>query len=127
MPTVVHFEIPADDTKRAQKFYSDLFDWKFSRMPGEFEYWGIETEASGDRPALGGGLTKRQHPQQAPINYVGVESVDETVSRAKALGASVVLEKQEVPKYGFMALLTDTEGNVFGLWQPTNMPCDSQG
>jgi predicted enzyme related to lactoylglutathione lyase len=25
MPTVVHFEIPADDVERAQKFYSGLF------------------------------------------------------------------------------------------------------
>ncbi len=34
MPTIVHFEIPADDVDRAKKFYSDLFGWKMERWPG---------------------------------------------------------------------------------------------
>ena len=33
MPTIVHFEIPADDVDRAKKFYSDLFGWKMERWP----------------------------------------------------------------------------------------------
>jgi uncharacterized protein len=28
MPTIVHFDIPADDIERAKKFYTDLFGWK---------------------------------------------------------------------------------------------------
>ena len=40
MPTIVHFEIPAEDIKRAKDFYTGLFDWKFERIKaGEFEYW----------------------------------------------------------------------------------------
>jgi uncharacterized protein len=31
MPTIVHFEIPADDVDRAKKFYSDLFGWKMEK------------------------------------------------------------------------------------------------
>jgi uncharacterized protein len=34
MPTIVHFEIPADDIDRAKKFYSDLFGWKIEKWPG---------------------------------------------------------------------------------------------
>ena len=34
MPTIVHFEIPADDVERAKKFYSDLFGWKMEKWPG---------------------------------------------------------------------------------------------
>ena len=34
MPTIVHFEIPADDVERAKKFYSDLFGWRMERWPG---------------------------------------------------------------------------------------------
>jgi predicted enzyme related to lactoylglutathione lyase len=34
MPRVVHFEIPADDTGRAVKFYQKVFGWKI-------EKWGI--------------------------------------------------------------------------------------
>ncbi|MGN6707852.1 MAG: VOC family protein [Candidatus Nitrosocosmicus sp.] len=27
MPTVQHFEIPADDVNRAQEFYKNVFGW----------------------------------------------------------------------------------------------------
>jgi predicted enzyme related to lactoylglutathione lyase len=34
MPTIVHFEIPADDIERSKKFYTDLFGWKIEKWPG---------------------------------------------------------------------------------------------
>ena len=34
MPTIVHFEIPADDIERSKKFYADLFGWKIEKWPG---------------------------------------------------------------------------------------------
>ncbi|VVB85161.1 Uncharacterised protein [uncultured archaeon] len=30
MEKVVHFEIPADDLERAQKFYRNVFGWKMA-------------------------------------------------------------------------------------------------
>ena len=47
IPTIVHFEIPADDVERARKFYSTLFGWKIDKIevikPGAmragFEYY----------------------------------------------------------------------------------------
>ena len=32
--TIVHFEIPADNVEKLQKFYSELFGWKIEKMPG---------------------------------------------------------------------------------------------
>lgn len=34
MPTIVHFEIPANDIERARRFYSTLFGWEFKEVPG---------------------------------------------------------------------------------------------
>lgn len=34
MPTVVHFDLSADDVERVQKFYSEAFGWKFTQVPG---------------------------------------------------------------------------------------------
>ncbi len=31
---VCHFEIPADDVERAQKFYGELFGWKIEKFAG---------------------------------------------------------------------------------------------
>ncbi|MFC1938880.1 VOC family protein [Chloroflexota bacterium] len=33
MPTIVHFDISADDVERAKKFYEGLFDWKMEQPP----------------------------------------------------------------------------------------------
>ena len=43
MPTIVHFDIAADDMERAKRFYSELFDWKFEKPSGPVEYALIET------------------------------------------------------------------------------------
>ena len=34
MDKVVHFEIPAEDMARAQKFYHGVFGWKIDSVPG---------------------------------------------------------------------------------------------
>ncbi|HEX6067919.1 MAG TPA: VOC family protein [Nitrososphaera sp.] len=33
MPRPIHFDITADDPKRAIKFYETAFGWKFQKMP----------------------------------------------------------------------------------------------
>jgi predicted enzyme related to lactoylglutathione lyase len=58
IPSIVHFEIPADDVERARKFYSTLFGWKIEkievRKDGEtMDYWMISTTASSE--GKGGG------------------------------------------------------------------------
>lgn len=34
MPRVSHFDIPSDNPERAQKFYKQVFDWKFEKWDG---------------------------------------------------------------------------------------------
>jgi predicted enzyme related to lactoylglutathione lyase len=68
MPTIVHFEIPADDVERARKFYTDLFGWKIEKTP-EMDYWMVTT--SGEKQ-VDGGMMKRQDPQQQITNYFAV-------------------------------------------------------
>jgi uncharacterized protein len=88
MPTILHFEIPADDLERSRKFYTDLFGWKIKKWPGtdsgsssssssDMEYWIITTTDNKGNKALGGGMMKRQGQQQPIINYIDVKSVDE--------------------------------------------------
>ena len=60
MPKIVHFEIPADDTERAKKFYSELFGWKIEPFENSSEYWLITTE---EDDGIGGGMMKRRDPR----------------------------------------------------------------
>ena len=120
-PTIVHFEIPADDIDRARKFYSALFGWKIEKFPGEMEYWMIATSGDfNDKTSLGGGLMKRKDPHQPNLNYIGVNSVDEYSKKVNELGGKVVIPKTEIPDYGFFAVCSDTENNAFALWETTH-------
>jgi predicted enzyme related to lactoylglutathione lyase len=125
--TVVHFEIPVDDPDRAARFYRELFGWDIEKWSDPaakgMEYWTVSTVPTGadgrpTRPGVNGGLMRRMMPGQPPVNYIGVESVDEAVTRAERAGAKLVVPKTPVPGMGWFAQLQDPEGNVFAVWQP---------
>ncbi len=117
MSTIVHFEIPSDDVERTKAFYEKLFAWTIEKMPGPMDYWAIKTTDKDGKPAVDGGLMKRQHPQQTAMNYIGVDSVDASAEKVKELGGQVVVEKMPVPGFGFFIVCLDTENNCFGLWE----------
>lgn len=114
MPTIVHFEIPANDMERAKNFYTEIFDWKIESFPGG-EYMLVHTGPEGQ--GIGGGIMKRQHPEQKIMNYIDVPSVDDFSARVEKLGGRLLMPKMAVPGMGYFAVCMDTEGNVFGLWE----------
>src|SRR5262249_57247088 len=75
-PSVVWFEIPADNIERARTFYSNLFGWKVDKFPGPTTkpYWLIDTRA--DDASRNGGMMERQFPDHTITNYIAVPSVD---------------------------------------------------
>jgi len=120
--TIVHFEIFADDTEKIVKFYRDLFGWKIEKMPGPTEYYGVETVPVNEkgelvRPGVNGGILKKQNPDQIPVTFVQVESVDEYVKKIESLGGKVVVPKMEVPGICWWALALDPEGNQFAIME----------
>ncbi|MDD1705689.1 MAG: VOC family protein [Methanoregulaceae archaeon] len=117
MPTIVHFDVPADDPSRAREFYSGLFLWNFIAPPGFPDYYLIETQGLDGTPSIGGGLGKRRSPDQRILNYLGIPAIDDYAARVKQLGGFVVVPKMSVPGFGYLAICSDTEGNLSGLWQ----------
>jgi predicted enzyme related to lactoylglutathione lyase len=126
MPTIVHFEIPADDVERAKRFYSDLFGWKMEKWPGadsssfNMEYWIISTiDNKGNKAAISGGMMKRQgqHHHRHITNFIDVNSIDKYSSKIETLGGKVVVSKMAVPDMGYFAVCHDTENNSFGIWE----------
>jgi uncharacterized protein len=103
MPTIVHFEIPADNVDRSKKFYSDLFGWNIEKvapekLPEGLEYWAITTTDHNGNNAVAGGMMKRVMPEQQGItNYIDVKSVEEYSSKVEQLGGKVRMAKMAVP------------------------------
>lgn len=114
-PSIIWFEIPADNIERAKKFYGALFGWKIKKFPGMTDYWHIDTGGGEDTPD--GGLMARKHPDQPITNYVNVGSVDKAAAKVQKLGGKICMPKTAVPQMGCFAVCQDTENNTFALWE----------
>jgi uncharacterized protein len=117
IPKVIHFEIPALDTKRAVNFYEKAFGWEFSNYGGgEMDYW-LVAAGKDEEPGINGAIAKKDEMHAATINTLGVVSFEEAVVKIKEAGGQVLLPKMTVPNVGYMTYCKDTEGNVFGIMQ----------
>ena len=116
MPRIIHFDIPADDPARAQKFYQEIFGWKFDKWNGPMEYWMAKT-GDDKQPGINGGLAKRMPGQAGMTNTIDVPLVDEFAKKIESKGGKVILPKMAIPGVGYFAQCLDTEGNVFGIIQ----------
>lgn len=117
MARVVHFEISADDPQRALEFYGRVFDWQTKKWEGPQDYWLLLT---GEGQGIDGGLMRRTPEFPATVNSIEVSSVDEYAEKVTTNGGNVVVPKMALPGVGYLAYCTDTEGNIFGIFQPDN-------
>jgi predicted enzyme related to lactoylglutathione lyase len=122
---VIHFEIQADDVSRAKNFYEKALGWNIEQMmkkeEGGMDYWGVTTGEAGT-PGINGGLYQR--PAEGEKFYVydctiQVANIDKAMEAVKENGGQITKEKMEIPHVGWFAGCKDTEGNRFGLMQPT--------
>jgi uncharacterized protein len=107
---LVHFELPAEDARRAKEFWKSLFGWKFREWTGPVEYHMLD----GAEP--GGAIYPSEQPGTGPIVYFGTSDIDKAIARARELGGSAD-EKQPIPGIGWFARCRDTEGNEFSMFQ----------
>lgn len=115
MPTIVHFDISADDPERAKRFYEALFNWKIEKFPGSMSYYLIETTDQTGEKGVTGGIAKRENPQQKIANFIAIPSIDEYIAKVGKLGGKIIEPKKAIPTIGYIAGCQDTEGNTFGL------------
>ena len=126
MSRVIHFEIHADDVKRACDFYRAVFAWayedwsEFAGMP----YFGVTT-GEDDQPGINGAIMARMGPGPQPggpvggaVLTVGCEDFDGTAEKVLQAGGTVALAKHALPGMAWQGYFLDTEGNVFGVHQP---------
>ncbi|CAM3609001.1 VOC family protein [Occultella aeris] len=120
---VVHFEVPFDDGDRARSFYRDIFGWQIDSMPG-FDYSFVSTGPSAPEQGptepgyIGGGMMQRQAPIDKPVITIDTADIDATLAKVTAAGGAVVVGKNEIGEgMGFTAYVTDSEGNLIGLYQ----------
>jgi len=106
------------DPEAAVDFYRVLFGWDFEDVMPEGsggEYFVARIR--GREVAALGTIPESLPPAATWNTYVWVESADETASKVRDSGGSVVMEPFDVMDFGRMAEFTDPEGTAFCVWQ----------
>lgn len=111
------FELYVQDMARAKAFYEAVFEARLERLesPG-IEMWAfpMQPERAGAAGSLvhapgvasGGGGT---------LVYFSCDDCAIEAARAAASGGTLLKDKFPIGRYGFVALVHDTEGNLVGL------------
>lgn len=111
------FEIYVQDMERARAFYNQVFQVQLERIDTpDLEMWGFPMD--GERYGASGALVRM--PGFAPTGngvmvYFKCKDCADEAARAAGSGGSVVKPKFSIGKYGHIALVKDTEGNMIGL------------
>jgi predicted enzyme related to lactoylglutathione lyase len=111
------FEIYVEDLERAKNFYESVFQLKLEKLnssnpeiwafPMDLNHWGA-----------GGALVKMEgvsSGRNSTLVYFSCEDCSIEESRVAKFGGRIQRNKMSIGQYGFISLVFDTEGNMFGL------------
>jgi predicted enzyme related to lactoylglutathione lyase len=111
------FEIYVQDMPRAKGFYESVFQVKLERLSSpDTEMWGFPM--SMERTGASGSLVKMKGVASggnSTMVYFSCADCAVEAARVPTYGGKVNREKMSIGKYGFIALVGDTEGNMIGL------------
>src|SRR5205085_11053723 len=118
-------ELATTDQNAAKKFYSSLFNWTPQDSPtGPNEVYTV-FKLEGRDAAAGYGLRQEQRVNGVPPNwivYVAVDNADQAVAKAKQLGGTLIMGPFDVMDLGRMAVMQDSTGAHFCVWQAAKNP-----
>src|SRR5438093_11499248 len=97
---VVHWEVTGKNSKRLQKFYADLFDWKVDAN-NPMEYGMVDTGGKG----INGGIAAAQEGPGGVTFYVEVENLEEYLRSAERLGGKTEMHATQVTGRATMAYM----------------------
>lgn len=111
------FEIYVQDMARAKRFYESVFQLKLGKIDSpDTEMCGFPMDVA--RFGASGSLVKMEGVpsggNSTVIYFICTDCAVEA-SRVAAAGGRIQKQKTSIGEYGFIALVFDTEGNMFGL------------
>jgi predicted enzyme related to lactoylglutathione lyase len=116
--TFCSVDLATTDADGAKRFYGGLFGWEGEDVhPAEGMTYTM-LRLGGDAV---GGLFEREGLEEAGgphwINYVSVQSADDTARRASDLGGETVEEPFDILDVGRMTAVKDPTGSGVAVWQ----------
>jgi predicted enzyme related to lactoylglutathione lyase len=112
---VVHWEIGARDGSKLHNFYSTLFDWKIQVDP-QLHYGMVDTGGEG---GINGGISTLPAEAHPYVTfYVQVDDLGAYLAKAESLGGKTLMPPTPIPGVGSIALFSDPESHIVGLFKP---------
>jgi uncharacterized protein len=110
---VVHIELHTRDLERAREVFERLCGWRSDEVDagcGSYATLGL-----GGR--ISGGIVECATLRSLWLPYVEVADIEEATRRARALGASTLLEPREGPA-GWRSVIASPATGEIAFWQP---------
>jgi uncharacterized protein len=111
------FEIYVQEMPRARKFYETVFQCQLDKLKGtDLEMWTFPMSMQ-DYGAAGALVQMKgvSSGGNSVLVYFACDDCAVEESRVAVAGGQVVKPKFSIGEYGFISLVTDSEGNMIGL------------
>jgi predicted enzyme related to lactoylglutathione lyase len=116
----VWYELMTSDLAGAEAFYKTVIGWNADKMPGDMPY---VIAKAGDTGVAGlmniPDDAKAMGARPAWLGYIYAANVDKATESVKAAGGNVYREPSDIPSVGRFSVVTDPQGAVFMLFQPS--------
>jgi predicted enzyme related to lactoylglutathione lyase len=117
MPNALNwFELPVNDLDRATRFYETVLGTPLRREVFNGTPMAIFPYGEG---GVGGALLKsanRKPGSEGSLVYLDAsDKLDACLARVEKAGGAIALPRTAIGENGFIALVRDSEGNLFGL------------
>ncbi len=121
--TFLRDELLTGDVEQAGEFYRTLFGWPASQADGGRVTQHATFQRAGQHEVIGARRRPIESAKPAAwIPYLATDDVEATTRKAAALGASLRMEKTDVPGSDRCAVLEDPTGAPFGLQSRPEFP-----
>ncbi len=113
-------ELTTRDPKKAEEFYTRLFDWATKHGAASTVQDYTEFGISKTQPFAGMMGMPENMPADVPsywMPYFQVANCDASVAKAKDLGARLMVGPNDISKTGRFAILSDPQGAMFAVFE----------
>ncbi|MFH8567963.1 VOC family protein [Streptomyces sp. NPDC017993] len=110
----------AHSLSATQEFYGALFGWEFRPGPQHFGPYA-RAFLNGREVAGLGEVAPDRHLPVAWTTYLASDDADTTAEQIRSCGGTVAVGPLDADAAGRMAIASDPQGAIFGIWQGRTM------
>ncbi len=113
-------DLTTTDQEAAKAFYSELFGWEIVDVPVQGDVYYSMAKVEGKDVAAISPQPEQQREAGVPPawnSYITVQSADQSLERARELGATVHAPAFDVMDAGRMGVVQDPQGAFFLVWE----------